>query len=94
MINGDSGLIRALRRVVWNAIIPELILLYAWVKACCKKKWYFAGILTAILAKLAIIVLTQPSDWFMYVLSFYLLGYVAVVFGGLSYYEKLQKSLT
>lgn len=94
MINGDSGLIRALRRVVWNAIIPELILFYAWVKACCKKKWYFAGILTAILAKLAIIVLTQPSDWFMYVLSFYLLGYVAVVFGGLSYYEKLQKSLT
>lgn len=67
-------------RVVWNAIIPEVILLAAWVVCIVKKKWWPFGILTAVLLKLPIIFLTEPSGWFMYVLSFYLLGYTLLVY--------------
>ena len=92
MINGNNSFIAALRRIIWNAIIPELVLIYAWMKVCFKKEWYYFGILTAILSKLGIVVLTQPSNWFMYVLSFYLLGYVLAIFWGLSICKKLGKT--
>lgn len=67
-------------RVLWNALIPEAILLAAWIATLCKKKWWAFGILTAVLLRLPIIFLTEPSGWFMYVLSFYLLGYTTLVY--------------
>ncbi len=67
-------------RLVWNALIPEAILLAAWIATLAKKKWWAFGILTAVLLRLPIIFLTEPSGWFMYVLSFYLLGYTTLVY--------------
>lgn len=69
-----------LQRIVWNAIIPELVLLYAWVKTLVKRNWMLFGIYTSVVIKFVIIVLTEPSSWIMYVLSFYLLGYVYLVY--------------
>ena len=70
-------------RVVWNALIPEAILLAAWIATLSKKKWWPFAILTGILLRLPIIYLTEPSGWFMYVLSFYLLGYTVLVYSAL-----------
>lgn len=70
-------------RVVWNTLIPELVLLAAWIATLSKKKWWPFAILTAVLLRLPIIYLTEPSGWFMYQLSFYLLGYTVLVFSAL-----------
>lgn len=77
----DGSPIAWIQRIVWNAIIPELILLYAWIKALFRKKWMLFGIYTSVVIKFVIIILTEPSQWFMYVLSFYLLGYMYLVYG-------------
>ena len=82
-----------LKRVIWNSIIPELILICAWIGIFIRKRWYLAGVFATVLLKLPIIFLTEPSYWIMYVLSFYLLGYVVLVFGILKWKlrEKAQK---
>ena len=69
-----------LKSIVYNAIVPELFLLFALIQALIRRKWFFAGISLAVLIRLPIVVLTQPSPWIMYVLSFYFLGYVFLVY--------------
>lgn len=81
----------ALKRVIWNIIPPLLILLYAWCKALQKRNWHILWIMTAVLVKFPIVVLTQPSGWFMYFLSFYFLGYVMLILGILFYWGKCRK---
>ena len=71
----------AAKRLVWNSIIPIAILIYAWLKLLLKKKWFLLLVLTSLMLRLPIIVLTQPSNWIMYVLSFYLMGYVVFIYG-------------
>ena len=88
-ITGKEGsFIAAIKRIIWNVIIPALILIYAWIKSCIKKEWYSFGILTAVLSKFAFVILTEPSTWFMYFLSFYLLGYIILLFGTLRHVRK------
>lgn len=76
----DGSAVGWLQKVVWNAIIPELVLIYAWIKMLVKKKWFLLGVCTAVLIRLPIVFLTQPAGWIMYALSFYLLGYVFLVY--------------
>lgn len=79
--NTPSGTeIGVVKRLVWNAIIPIIILLCTWIKLLFQKKWYYWLICSAVMIKLPIIILTQPSAWIMYLLSFYLLGYVVIVY--------------
>lgn len=68
-----------LQRLVWNAIIPIVALLYIWGRLILKKKWYFSIICSAVVIRIPIVILTEPSSWFMYFLSFYLLGYVCLI---------------
>lgn len=76
----DGAVLEALRRVVWNAVIPLLILLCAWLRLLVKKKWYLFGICSVVLLRVPVVILTQPTYWFMYMLSFYMLGYVYLVY--------------
>jgi len=76
----DTSFIKVMRFLIWNTAFPILILIYAWIKNILNKKWYLVAIVTAILIKLVVVILTQPADWFMYSLSFYLLGYVYLVY--------------
>ena len=69
-----------LQRLIWNALIPLIILIYGWFKLLIKRKWYLWGICTAILVRVPVVVLTEPSPWIMYFLSFYFLGYVYLVY--------------
>lgn len=78
--NIDGSTNRALQLTVWNALLPIAVLLFVWVKLLLQKKWYLWLLCSAVVVKLPLIVLTQPGSWFMYLLSFYLLGYVLVVF--------------
>jgi hypothetical protein len=70
-----------LQRLVWNVLIPITVLIYTWFKLLVKRKWYYLGVCTAILIRIPVVVLTEPSSWIMYVLSFYFLGYVCLVYG-------------
>ncbi len=67
-------------RLIWNSILPILILIAAWVGCIVKKKWYLFGVGTAVLIRVPVVILTEPSNMLMYMLSFYLLGYVFLVY--------------
>ena len=58
-----------------------LVLVYSWCKAVLGKKWNLFLLITTVLIKVPLIILTQPAAWFMYFLSIYLLGYVALIYG-------------
>lgn len=71
------------QRLMWNAIVPMLFLVYAWIELLIRKKWYLWLVCSSLVAKIPIIILTQPSAWLMYLLSFYFLGYVFIIYKGL-----------
>lgn len=77
-INGEQ--IGPLRRVVWNAAIPILILIYAWLHLLIKRKWFLLGVCTSVVIRIPVVFLTEPAGWLMYFLSFYFLGYVYLVY--------------
>lgn len=89
--NNEGKKIEWLSRIIWNAIIPEIILLYAWFKMLIRKEWFWAGTCTAVLIRLPVVALTQPSGWIMYVLSFYFLGYVFLIYAILIHLSEQKK---
>lgn len=64
------------QRLVWNAAIPLFLLICGWFEMLFRKKWFLLAIGTAVLIRVPIVFLTEPSGWIMYLLSFYLLGYL------------------
>lgn len=64
----------------WNIGVPILVLVAAWLRMAAERQWGAVLLLTAVLLKLPIVILTAPSAWFMYYLSFYFLGYVLLDF--------------
>ena len=74
----DGTDIGSVQRLMWNAIIPMLFLVYAWIELLIRKKWYLWLICSSLVAKIPIIILTQPSAWLMYLLSFYFFGYAYI----------------
>ena len=46
-------------------------------------------LITSVIIRIPLVVLTQPSNWFMYFLSFYLLGYIVVVYEIWIYFSKI-----
>lgn len=73
MDGSDNGI---WQRLVWNAVIPLSVLICGWFEMLFRKKWFLLGIGTAVLIRVPIVFLTEPSGWIMYLLSFYLLGYL------------------
>lgn len=78
MLGGNR--FNVIRRLVWNAIIPIVLLLYAWIKMLIQRDWYMWFVCSSVVVKIPIVILTQPSSWLMYLLSFYLLGYTFIVY--------------
>lgn len=79
-----------LKLIIWNAIIPELILIISWFRYLFKKEWYYWGIVTAILIRMPVVALGEPTAWIMYHLSFYLLGCTYIVYKGLIIYKRKE----
>lgn len=77
MDGSDSGIFQ---RLVWNAAIPLILLIFGWFEMLFRKKWFLFGIGAAVLIRVPIVFLTEPSGWIMYLLSFYLLGYVFLLY--------------
>ena len=63
-------------RLIWNAMIPMLLFIYAWLKLLQKKKYLLSFLGGAFLIKIPIIFLMEPEGYLLYFLSFYLVGYV------------------
>lgn len=77
--------------VIWNYIIPLVLLLIFAVIWLIRKRFYlFLSVLPLITKEVAVII-TQPSPWIMYHLSVYILGYCVLVLQILYvYYKKIN----
>lgn len=69
-----------LRNAVYGGTVPILCLLSALLYFTLKKKWFYSILSAAVFLRIAIVILTEPSPWFMYYLSFYFLGYTLLVY--------------
>ncbi|MCR5773673.1 MAG: hypothetical protein K6G42_01180 [Lachnospiraceae bacterium] len=67
-------------RLVWDTIIPLGIIGILWVGLAVKKKWKLFIAMSAVALRIPVLFLTAPATWTMYYLSFYLIGYVSLVF--------------
>lgn len=72
MLNGIQEFARLL---IWNSLIPIIVILGCWGLLLKKKQWYLFTLISFVLIRMMIIILTEPAGVFMYLLSFYLLGY-------------------
>ncbi len=70
-----------LRCVFWNALIPIAVLIAGTAWSIVKKKWYLACVFASGMGRLAIVFLTEPTGWIMYLLPFFLEGYVLCIYG-------------
>ncbi|WP_028234390.1 hypothetical protein [Pseudobutyrivibrio sp. MD2005] len=77
----DGERIQSVCRVVWNGLIPILIIIYTWIKLFVKKKWYYWVLCSSMVFKILIVFLTEPAGWLMYFLSAYLVGYLIFIYG-------------
>lgn len=77
--------VSVLYRIVWNVVIPIIVLLFAWCILLKNKQWWSFIVATAVLVRVPVVFLTEPSGWLMYWLSFYFIGYVVLVYGLLYY---------
>ncbi len=66
-------------RLVWDTIIPLIILIAAWFYLLIKKRWKMLIAMSSVVGRIPILFLTAPATWTMYYLSFYLLGYLTLV---------------
>lgn len=73
-----------IQKLIWNAIIPMVSLICGGVKLLLQKKESLLFLCATILARILIIMLTEPSNWFMYILPIYLLGYVFIIYTALA----------
>ncbi len=79
------------QRVIWNSVIPICLLIYAWFCFLIRKKWYLFGVATAVLIRVPVVILTQPSAVFMYLLSFYFLGYTFLIYHILTLWSRKKE---
>ncbi len=89
-MKSDGTRIYMLKQLMWNAIIPIIMLLGYWIRTLIKKEWFYFIIFSAIVFKLLVVVLTQPSPWLMYLLSFYLLGYTLLTYQAWIYFSQMK----
>lgn len=60
--NKKSGeQIGVMRKLVWNALIPITILVYAWLHLMINKNWFLLGVCTSVVIRIPIVILTEPS---------------------------------
>jgi len=76
----DGVVAQLIKWLLWNAMIPIIVLVYMWFRLLVKKKWYELLLASALLVKLPIVFLTEPLGWIMYLLPFYLCGYVYLLY--------------
>ena len=77
-VHSDKSIM--LRNFVYGGTVPILCLTIALFTFLLQKKWYYLILTLAVYLKIGIVILTEPSPWFMYYLSFYFLGYTLLVY--------------
>ena len=76
----NAGTLSPLAALVWTIIPVGLLLTAAFVIALVRRKWLYAGIAALILARAALVLVTAPSNYFMYYLPLFLSGWLFVGF--------------
>ena len=66
-------------RLVWDTIIPIGAVIVFWIYLLIKRRWKAFIAVSAVALRLPILFLTAPATWTMYYLSFYLTGYLILV---------------
>lgn len=76
-------------RLIWNVMLPLLVILYLLCKSIQLKNCKLLWIVLSVLIKVPIVILSEPAHWFMYFLSFYLIGYFSLIYGILIMLKKV-----
>lgn len=87
----NGKVVQPLYSIVWNIIVPILVLLGGFGALLWKRKRQFAVILAFILLKIPAVFASAPSNWFMYYMSFYFFGYTLFVYYILYYLMKRKE---
>ena len=66
-------------RLVWDTIIPIGVIMALWIYLFIRRRWKAFIAISAVALRLPVLFLTAPATWTMYYLSFYLIGYIALV---------------
>lgn len=77
-------------KLIWNHLLPTCFIIFFYIYQLFKKNYWVCSILLGLILKWPIIFFTSPSDWFMYYLSFYLIGYMILIYSLLYIYLKFQ----
>lgn len=79
-----------LAKIMWNNFIPTVFIALVTLVLLVKKYWFYSFILLIVLSKIVCIYLTLPASFFMYFVSYYLLGYSLLIFTIFKFLTQLQ----
>lgn len=77
--------------VIWSCLVPFMALAAVVFYFIKKRNWLIVILTGAIWAKVGVVILTAPSGWLMYYLSFYFLGYILLVYSILYFIKQRRE---
>lgn len=84
-LNGtdSNGNLTIIHNIFWNFFIPFILILVCLIYKLAKKDWFMVFLILTVVARIPIVFVTAPAEYFMYYLSTYLCTYVisALVIG-------------
>lgn len=83
-LNGtdSNGNLTIIHKIGWNFFIPFTLILICLIYKLIKKDWFMVFLILTVVARIPIVFVTAPAEYFMYYLSAYLCTYIlsAIVF--------------
>lgn len=69
-----------LYQLFWSPLLPIIVLLFSTMLFFLKKEWFLFFIFLAVALRIPIVILTEPAPVMMYYLSFYMCGYLLLLY--------------
>ena len=78
LLNGTdlSGNLTIIHNICWNFFIPFTLILICLIYKLVKKDWFMVFLILTVIARIPIVFVTAPAEYFMYYLSTYLCTYI------------------
>jgi hypothetical protein len=84
-----GNVIKPIQLLFWNTIVPVAALICALILTVIRADMRrYSLIIIPVICKYILVLLTQPTGTFMYVYSFYLSGYILIIYVILQYIHK------
>lgn len=77
-----------LYQLFWSPLLPIIVLLFSTLLIFFKKEWFLFFIFLTVTLRIPIVILTEPAPVMMYYLSFYMCGYLLLLYSLLLFLKK------